>query len=206
MIPYFDLPLSIEDFDADPIAQFELWYQQIKENEELEPSAMALATVTPDYHLSNRMLLLKGVDAQGFTFFTHYTSPKGQDLDQTPQAAMVFWWPRSQRQIRIEGTITRVSEKESDHYFDSRGRDKQIAALASVQSEEIPNREYLLQKVASLEEKYSNGAKIPRPPTWGGFRLHPHTIEFWQGRMHRVHDRFLYEKVGKQWKIKQLSP
>ena len=206
MIPYYDLPLSLDDLDPDPIVQFELWYQQVKENDELEPSAMALATVNAQYQISNRMLLLKGVDKQGFTFFTHYTSPKGQDLDQIPSAAMVFWWPRSHRQVRIQGTITQVSAKESDHYFESRGRDKQISALASAQSTEIPDREFLLEKVAQLEQQYSNGAKIPRPATWGGYRLQPQSIEFWQGRIHRLHDRFLYKRIGDHWEITELSP
>lgn len=188
MIPYFELPLNMGDLNPDPFAQFQLWYQQAKDNAELEPSAMALATVTSDYQIQNRMLLLKGVDHLGFSFFTHYTSPKGQALDQMPQAAMVFWWPRSQRQVRIEGSITRVSPKESDHYFESRGRDKQIAAIASLQSEAIPDRTFLLEKVAQLEAQYNNGAKIPRPPTWGGYRLMPESMEFWQGRLHRLHD------------------
>lgn len=206
MIPYFDLPLSREDFDADPILQFQKWYREIQQNDEFEPGAMALATVDKNYQLTNRMVLLKDVSQAGFTFFTHYTSPKGKHLEKVSRVALVFWWPKSQRQVRITGNISKTSEKESDDYFASRGRDKQIAALASEQSQPIPDRDFLAEKVAHLEKQYPIGANIPRPSHWGGYLVSPDSIEFWQGRAHRLHDRFLYEKQGKDWVIHQLAP
>lgn len=206
MIPYFDHPFSQDDLNDNPIAQFQRWYQEIQKNEELEPGAMALATVDRNFQIKNRMVLLKDVTEKGFTFFTHYTSPKAQDLDTVSQAALVFWWPKSQRQVRITGKISKTSEAESDQYFNTRGRDKQIAAVASAQSQMIPNRDFLLKEVARLESQYGKDSPIPRPKTWGGYLVTPDSLEFWQGRVHRLHDRFVYTRNGTQWDIQQLAP
>jgi pyridoxamine 5'-phosphate oxidase len=201
---FFDLPLTIQNLNSSPISQFDLWFSQAKEKGELEPSAMTLATVNKAYDVSARMLLLKSFSSDGFVFFTNYQSLKAQCLQEIPKAAMVFWWPLCQRQVRITGQIILASVKQSDDYFHQRSRDSRIAAIISKQSAVIPNRDYLLKEFDKLAKE--SDENLVRPEYWGGYVLQPHTIEFWQGRLHRLHDRFLYSKKDERWEIVQLSP
>lgn len=202
---YFELPLTRDDLHPDPIVQFSTWYSQAKAKGEIEPSAMSLATVNKNYDVSARMLLLKSFDSNGFVFFTNYLSPKSQCLSEIPKAAMVFWWPLCQRQIRITGNVILLDEEQSDLYFNERSRDSRIAAIISTQSAVIPNREYLMERFQSLRQKTAN-QEIKRPSFWGGYALQHQCLEFWQGRAHRLHDRFQYNKSSRGWEIVQLSP
>lgn len=198
--------LSEMDMDADPIRQFEAWFQHAVAANLPEPNAMTLAAATPDGQPSARTVLLKAYDASGFTFFTNYDSRKGRELTTNPRAALLFFWPELQRQVRIEGTVERVSEAESDAYFATRPVGSRLGAWASRQSEVITGRDELEARVRELAEHYADG-EVPRPPFWGGFRVRPLTIEFWQGRPDRLHDRLRYvlgEAGG--WRLERLSP
>lgn len=197
--------LSETDVDADPLRQFETWFQQALSANLPEPSAMTLATVGSDGQPSARVVLLKVFDASGFTFFTNYDSRKGRDLAANPQAALLFFWPELQRQIRVEGTVERVTEAESDAYFRSRPLGSRLSAWASVQSEAIANREVLESRVRQLTQRFA-GSEVPRPPFWGGFRVRPVRIEFWQGRPDRLHDRLRYCLEPSGWRLERLSP
>ena len=198
--------LSEADVDADPMRQFETWFQQASATNLPEPNAMTLATATADGQPSARVVLLKAFDADGFTFFTNYDSRKGRDLSANPHAALLFFWPELQRQVRIEGTVERVSASESDAYFHNRPLGSRLGAWASRQSEVIPNREVLEQRVCELTQRYPDG-ETPRPPHWGGFRVRPRSIEFWQGRPDRLHDRLRYQRLQLAgWRLERLSP
>ena len=194
------------DLDPNPIAQFRVWFDQALAAGLPEPNAMTLATATPDGRPSARMVLIKGVDARGFVFYTNYQSRKGHELESNPFAALVFYWAELERQIRIEGYIERVPAAESDAYYQSRPFGSQIGAWASAQSEIMPDREGLEQRVGELAAQYADG-QVPRPPHWGGYRVIPHTIEFWQGRPSRLHDRirFTLQSNG-HWKRERLAP
>ncbi len=191
---------------ADPLAQFETWFNQAVEAQLPEPNAMTLATATPEGQPSARMVLLKGFDARGFVFYTNYNSHKGHQLEANPQAALVFWWEALERQVRIEGKVTPIDPTESDAYFASRPHGSQLGAWASPQSQEVDSRAVLEQNLQELEDKYRD-REVPRPPHWGGFRVIPDRIEFWQGRPNRLHDRFNYcrDNAG-NWQIERLAP
>lgn len=193
------------EVNANPILQFQSWFEQAIQAELPEPNAMTLATVSADSQPSARMVLLKGVDQQGFVFYTNYLSRKGQDLAQRPWAALVFWWAELERQVRIEGKVAKVSASETDAYFESRPRGSQLGAWASDQSQVIGDRDILDQRLQALEQKYQN-QPIPRPPHWGGYRVTPHLIEFWQGRTSRLHDRLCYRYINQEWILERLSP
>lgn len=201
-----DQSLSKKDLFKSPFDQFEQWFNQAKQHGEFDPSAMTLATVNADYSVTARMVLLKSFDQQGFVFFTNYESPKAQAIREIPKAAMVFWWPLSQRQIRITGNVKLIDSEQSDIYFATRNKNSQIAAVVSRQSAVIPNREYLIKEFNEAFKQYENVENIPRPDFWGGYILVPDRFEFWQGREHRLHDRFEYRKQNKEWEIVQLSP
>lgn len=190
---------------TNPILQFQDWLEQALAAELPEPNAMTLATVTTEGRPAARMVLLKGFDQQGFVFYTNYLSRKGQDLAQNPWGALVFWWAELERQVRIEGQIAKVSDQETEAYFDSRPRGSQLGAWASEQSQVICDRTILDQRLQDLEQKYQN-QPIPRPPHWGGYRLQPDLIEFWQGRPNRLHDRLCYRSKDQQWTLERLSP
>jgi len=203
---YMQRGLDESDVDADPFRQFAAWFDEARTASPVEPNAMALATVGADGRPSLRMVLLKGADERGFVFYTNYESRKGRELADTPWAALTFFWPEMERQIRIEGRVEPVSAEESDTYFHSRPVGSQPSASASRQSEVIAGREELEQRVAALSAQYQN-QEIPRPENWGGFRVIPDAIEFWQGRASRLHDRLRYRLLASGgWQIERLSP
>ena len=188
----------------DPLELFKLWFEQAIKAERPEPNSMTLATADQAGNPSARIVLLKGADENGFTFFTNYESQKGKDLAVRPQAALLFHWHELERQVRIKGLVERVSPTESDEYFHSRPAASRIGAWASPQSAEIPNREFLEEAEKRFAADF--GDKPPRPDHWGGYRLHPTEIEFWQGRPSRLHDRIHYQLDGAQWRIARLAP
>ncbi len=196
--------LTERDVDPDPIRQFEKWFEQAMRAGMIEPNAMTLATSTPDGHPSARIVLLKGVDTNGFVFFTDYRSQKGAQLDANPNASLCFWWDALQRQVRVTGTTAHVSREESDAYFRSRPHGSRIGASASHQSAPLASRELLEREVERLERAHPDD--VPLPPHWGGYRLTPASIEFWQGRPSRLHDRIVYTQDNRGWRIGRLSP
>ena len=191
--------------DPDPVKQFHRWMEQAIHAGVHEPNAMTLATATPDGRPAARIVLLKGFDERGFTFFSNYDSRKGKQLAANPHAALVFFWAELERQVRIEGKVGRVSEAESDAYHASQPRGSQLGAWTSWQSEVTAGREILEQRLADFTERFGDGP-VPRPPHWGGFQLVPDTIEFWQGRPNRLHDRLHYRRVEFEWTLERLSP
>jgi pyridoxamine 5'-phosphate oxidase len=197
--------LDRKDLREDPIEQFRRWFAFAKKAGVYLPNAMALASVDPEGRPSLRMMLLKGVDAGGFVFFTNYESRKGRHFEGNPQAAITMHWVELHRQVRIEGRLEKVSKEESDRYFQSRPRGSRLGAWASRQSEVIPDRGWLKARYREFQRQYEGG-DIPLPPFWGGFRLLPDAIEFWQGRPSRLHDRFRYEREDQGWRIVRLSP
>jgi pyridoxamine 5'-phosphate oxidase len=199
--------LSETDIEPNPIEQFNTWFQQALDADLIEPNAMTLATATSDGKPTARIVLLKGVSDRGFVFYTNYESQKGQQLIANPYAALVFLWDKLERQVRIEGKVEQLQSEESAKYFHSRPKASQLGAWASDQSRVIPNREVLEQKLADLQKKYSGDATVPLPQHWGGFRVIPNHIEFWQGRSSRLHDRLVYDlQADGSWSIKRLSP
>ena len=198
--------LSETDADRNPFKQFQLWFDQALAAQLPEPNAMTVATVTKSGKPRARVVLLKNFDERGFVFYTNYHSHKGQELADNPQAAIAFWWAELERQVRIEGRVLKVSDRESDEYFHSRPFNSRLGAWASEQSQVIESREVLEQRLQDLKTKYEN-QDIPRPPDWGGFRVIPTAIEFWQGRPSRLHDRLLYSLLDDgSWQIERLSP
>jgi len=192
--------------EGDPIKQFQLWFEQAIAAKLPMPDAMSLATVTPDGRPTARMVLLKQVDDEGFVFFTNYQSAKARQLEINPYAALVFYWPQLEQQVRVEGKVNKTSAEESSAYFKTRPRESQIGAWASPQSEVISAREVLEQRARELSEQYCD-REIDCPVHWGGFRLKPDRIEFWKGRVGRLHDRLLYElQPDGTWTIKRLAP
>jgi pyridoxamine 5'-phosphate oxidase len=199
--------LEVADVDSNPIQQFKVWFDEAIKSDVLEPNAMILATASDTGFPNARVLLLKGVEEQGFIFFTNYESEKGKELAANPAAAMVFNWLDLERQVRIRGKVVKISEEESTNYFQSRPKDSQIGAWASPQSRVIKSREVLEQNQDFLREEYKKAFVLPRPDNWGGYCLIPSEIEFWQGRSSRLHDRILYTKFNEsEWKIERLAP
>ncbi len=198
--------LTRKNVDPNPFKQFEQWFQAAVEAEPFLPEAVSLATATREGKLSSRMVLLKDFDERGFVFYTNYESRKGTELAENPNAALVFYWRQLERQICITGTVSRVSREESEAYFRTRPRGSQIGALTSRQSQVVASREVLESRFQELMTEYE-GREIPLPSYWGGYRLSPATIEFWQGRSDRLHDRFLYKRqTGGPWQLERLSP
>jgi pyridoxamine 5'-phosphate oxidase len=200
-----DRPLEESDLDPDPIPQFRRWFDEAKAAGEPQPDAMALATSTPEGTPSNRFVLLKGIDARGFVFYTNGQSRKGRDLAGNPRAALAFRWWTVDRQVRVSGPIAPVEPAEADAYFRSRPLGAQLGAWASAQSEPLASRTALQEQVAVVTQRFL-GQEVPRPPWWGGFRVQPLEIEFWQGRPDRLHDRMVYRRVGDRWGIQRLNP
>jgi pyridoxamine 5'-phosphate oxidase len=191
--------------DPHPMQQFRRWFDQALAADLLEPNAMTLATVDATGQPSARMVLLKGLESGGFDFFTNYNGRKGQELATNAKAALVFWWGDLERQVRIEGTVSPITAAESDAYFHSRPIGSQLGAWASPQSQVITDRQVLETRLEAVKAQYA-GQEIPRPPHWGGYRLTPHAIEFWQGRSNRLHDRLLYTRTGDTWQQVRLAP
>ena len=193
------------DTDPNPYKQFATWFEQAVSAELPEPNAMTLATATADGKPSARMVLLKDYSERGFVFYTNYNSLKGRQLSANPWAALVFWWAELERQVRIEGHVEKLSPQESDSYFHSRPWGSQLGAWVSEQSQIISSREVLDQRLEQLKTQYAD-KEIPRPPHWGGFRVIPSLIEFWQGRPSRLHDRLCYRFEDGNWTRERLSP
>jgi pyridoxamine 5'-phosphate oxidase len=205
-VPVDARPLHESDLDPDPFVQFERWYDDAVEHGQLQPDAMIVATSTPDGLPSVRMVLLRGVDERGFCFFTNLESRKGRELDANPRAAIAFHWPEVLRQVRATGAVERVGADEADAYWYSRPRPSRVSAWASAQSEVAPSRQALEARVAELEARF-DGGDVPRPANWGGYRLVPTDIEFWQHRDDRLHDRLRYMRAtGDGWRIDRLQP
>ena len=204
-VQYETAGLDRSDLDASPIAQWQKWYDEAATAGVAEPNAMTLSTIADDGAPDARVVLVRGVDQRGLTFFTNYESSKGLQLTDDGVAAATFGWLDLHRQVRVRGTVSRVSAAESDDYFASRPRDSQIGAWASPQSRAIADRDELLARVAEFTERFT-GREVPRPENWGGFRLVPASFEFWQGRPNRLHDRFRYSRSGDLWTIERLAP
>ena len=197
--------LNETDLARDPFRQFEKWFQEAEAAKIPEPNAMTLSTATRDGKPSGRTVLLKGLDGRGFVFFSNYESRKGRELHENPQAAMLFPWLVLERQVIVEGTVAKVPREESEAYFHSRPRASQLAAWVSQQSSIISSRSVLEDSMKMLEQKYA-GRDVPLPPHWGGWRLVPETVEFWQGRRSRLHDRLRYRRDKDGWLIERLAP
>ncbi|MGE5140231.1 MAG: pyridoxamine 5'-phosphate oxidase [Rudaea sp.] len=199
-------PLSESDVSREPIAQFARWYDDALASELPLPNAMTLATVSADGKPSARMVLLKGFDARGFVFYTNYESRKAVELAANSHASLVFYWPASERQVRIEGRVEKVTARESDQYFRTRPRDSRISAWASPQSVALHGRRTLEDRFEEFSKRYP-GEEIPRPHFWGGYRVIPTAVEFWQGRASRLHDRLLYVHDNNGvWRVDRLAP
>ncbi|MEY3245258.1 MAG: pyridoxamine 5-phosphate oxidase [Bacteroidota bacterium] len=197
--------LSEQEVDQNPFAQFSVWWNEAVQSDIVEVNAMTLSTVTSTGKPSSRIVLLKGYDEEGFVFFTNYSSDKGRQLMQNHFAALLFFWKELERQVRIEGVVSKVSEEESDAYFNSRPVGSRLGAWASPQSQKISDREVLNNELMKFTEQFDQ-ENIPRPAHWGGYRVKPTRIEFWQGRSNRLHDRILYEQDNDNWQISRLAP
>jgi pyridoxamine 5'-phosphate oxidase len=198
--------LREQDVDPDPLRQFDAWFQEATDVGVPAPEAAALATASPDGAPSARMVLMKHYDERGFVFYSNYESRKGRDLAANPRAALLFHWESPGRQVRIEGATQRITFEESAAYVRSRSRASQLSALASAQSREVESRDLLEQRVAELAVLHE-GVELPLPDAWGGFRVRPHSFEFWQRRANRLHDRLRYERCGDgRWQLRRLAP
>ncbi|MCL4211035.1 MAG: pyridoxamine 5'-phosphate oxidase [Phycisphaeraceae bacterium] len=204
---YHGAPLDETEAARDPFEQFRAWIEAALMSKTPEPTAMVVATADEQGRPSARVMLLKGFDERGFTFFTNYESRKGAHLAVNPHAAMTFFWPELHRQVRIEGSVERVAREESIEYFSSRPRDSQLGAWASHQSAAIPGRHTLAARMEVMSKRFPEGTPVPTPEHWGGYRLSPTMIEFWQGRPSRLHDRLRYTRLADgSWRIDRLAP
>jgi len=197
--------LELESLPSEPVVLFRRWYEDAERADIHLPNAIALATAAGDGRPSIRHVLLRGIEEQGFVFYTNHESRKGKELAENPRAAFSIYWRELDRQISVNGDVSPVSAEESDAYFATRPREARLGAWASRQSTELSSRDELMERFTAFDARYP-GDEVPRPPFWGGYRIEPITVEFWQGRSHRLHDRFLYERSGEGWEIRRLSP
>jgi pyridoxamine 5'-phosphate oxidase len=202
---YGQKSLDERNAPANPFEQFETWLGEAVAQNVFEPNAMVLSTVSGEGKPSARIVLLRGFNEEGFTFFTNYDSRKASEIESNPQASLLFFWAELERQVRIEGAAAKAAAEISDEYFASRPRESQIGAWVSPQSKKIASRESLEKRFIELAEKWE-GKNIERPPNWGGFVIKPEIFEFWQGRESRLHDRLVYTKIENRWKIERLAP
>jgi pyridoxamine 5'-phosphate oxidase len=202
---YNSIPFDEISVDADPIIQFDRWFDEVLNAGQPDPEAMTLSTGTAEGLVSARIVLLREFDQRGFVFFTNYQSRKARELAAHPRAALTFFWSSHNRQVRIEGKVEKITRQESEEYFNTRPRGSQLGAWASPQSDEITSRNELEESMAKFERKFSN-IPVPCPPFWGGYRVKPEKIEFWQGRENRLHDRILYTLRHGVWSISRLAP
>lgn len=202
---YAHEPLDLDHVAAEPFAQFQRWFDEARRVVDGEVNAMTLATVSPDGAPAARVVLLKGVDARGFVFYTNRLSRKGMELSAEPRCALCFLWDAVARQVRVEGVAEPVDDAEADAYFASRPRGSQLGAWASPQSEVVPSRAHLDAALAAVTARFE-GADVPRPPHWGGYRVVPRAVEFWQGRTSRLHDRLRYTREGLGWRVDRVAP
>lgn len=198
--------LGDQDVPTDPLQLFRTWFDEVRETDISEANALILTTVGADGRPDARTMLMKGFDERGVILFTNYDSKKGRDLAHNPGACLLFYWPSLQRQVRWHCDAVRVSDEESDAYFHSRPRGSQIGSSASPQSQPVASQEWLRQRFAELEAQYEGEDEIPRPDHWGGFLFVPQSIEFWQGRENRLHDRIRYTREEEQWRVERLAP
>lgn len=203
---YGDTGLDAPDLEADPVAMFGRWFQETVAAGVHEPNALVVSTATPEGRPSSRMVLLKAFDGRGFVFYTNYGSRKGEELAANQACALLFPWHDLQRQVRVEGRAERVGEDESATYFASRPRGSQLGAWASPQSREVASRDELEQRYDEVERRFEDEAEVPLPPYWGGFRVAPEIVEFWQGRRGRMHDRLVYRRTDEGWDTVRLAP
>lgn len=198
--------LSISDVADNPILQFQKWFNEALDGNILEPNAMTLSTVGKDGWPSARVVLLKGFDENGFLFYTNYQSSKAQQMAENPKVALVFNWLELERQVRIEGSVELASAATSDTYYNSRPKGSRLGAWVSPQSQSIDSRDFLEQRVDKVKSLFENQENIPRPPFWGGYRVKPRRIEFWQGRSSRLHDRVVYHLYHNEWQKERVAP
>jgi pyridoxamine 5'-phosphate oxidase len=203
---YARASLEVGNILPDPIQQFNKWFSEAMEAEVLEANAMSLATCNMESRPSCRIVLLKGVEDNCFVFYTNFQSQKGKELEINPVCALTFFWPELERQVRIEGIVSRISEERSTSYFQSRPRGSQVSAWSSPQSSAIDSREILEERVAQMEARFKSNTALPKPKQWGGYQVAPTMVEFWQGRPNRLHDRLAFFRLDNQWEIRRLAP
>ena len=203
---YGDRGLDLQDLDPDPVSMFGRWLGDTVAAGLHEPNAMVVATATPDGRPSARMVLLKGLDERGFVFYTNLSSRKGGEIDANPWVSLLFPWQDLQRQVRVEGRASRVSQAESEAYFAQRPRESQLGAWASPQSQVVASRSALDERYGGVLSRFAAADAVPLPPFWGGIRVAPEVVEFWQGRRGRMHDRLVYRREGAGWRVERLAP
>jgi pyridoxamine 5'-phosphate oxidase len=203
---YSKSTLDLSSVNKNPVAQFEIWFEDALKAKVPEPNALTLSTVAEDGRPSGRIVLLKGIESDKFIFYSNYQSQKRKHLEKNPACCLTFFWPELERQVRVEGVASRCGTKTSEKYFQSRPRESQIGAWASPQSAIISNREILDERVKKIQEKFEGVDKLPKPNQWGGFEVEPLKMEFWQGRPNRLHDRIVFTKVDGLWQMHRLAP